>query len=131
MNRIFLIVLFITFLIARVGSHYLHDPEAYINRQWKGKKFDKSKTITGILRRMTGYDVHHIHIGIFLLVLSIPLILVYGWNLINLIILAVGLSLFLDQIAPLIFDIGYNSKKAVLISIILHLITILIYFLFA
>ncbi len=119
----FLISLFATFIIIRIFSHLWHDMETY------GTPEEKSKTITCWLRKKTGFDFHHLHFGILILVFIIPLILLNSFNIILIIFLGIGLSLVTDQIVPLIFrKICYFSNTGIISSIILHLITALIFF---
>ena len=118
----FIISLFCTFLIMRVGSILFHDKKGYGNRHT-----DKSKTITGWLRRKTGFDWHHIHFGFIILSIIILLIIFYGLNPIYLIFLAIGLSLVFDQLFSWL-NKGwcYFSKKMFLISILFHIIIVIL-----
>ncbi len=114
----FIIPLFCTFLIMRVGSILFHDKKGYGDRYT-----DKSKTITGWLRRKTGFDWHHIHFGFAILLIIIFLIFVNGLNPIYLIFLAIGLSLVFDQLFSwLNRDWCYFSKEMFLITILFHII---------
>src|SRR3989344_8181102 len=61
----FIISLFATFMILRVGAHLGHDKENY------GTSSKKSHTFTFWLRKKTGFDWHHIHIGFVLLIFTI------------------------------------------------------------
>ena len=120
----FLISLFTTLIIVRIFSHLWHDIETY------GTPEEKSKTITCWLRRKTGFDFHHLHFGILILIIIFPLILINGFNILLIIFLAIGLSLVTDQIVPLIFrKICYFSRTGIVSSIILHLIVALIFYL--
>ena len=87
----------------------------------------QARTITGWLRRKTGLDWHHIHIGAIMLILIVPLIILNGLNTLNLSLLAIGLSLVADQITPLIDrKSNYFSNKKILTSALLHIIIALI-----
>ena len=118
----FLIALFLTFIIVRIGAHTLHDFKAYDKKGWKGKDKDKSKTITGYLRRLTGLDMHHIHLGALLLFIFLIIFLILGLTKTNLILLGISLSLIADQIFPLLKLGNYFSKKMLVISILLHIL---------
>ena len=119
----FLISLFITLFIIRVGAHLFHDKERYNTPN------EKSKTITFYLRKKTGFDWHHIHIGIILLLLILPLIILNGLTISLTILLAISLSLIADQIILLLIDkkTDYFSKKSLLESIILHIIIAILF----
>lgn len=119
---LFILSLFITLLLVRLNAHLFHDFKAYDKKGWKGSKFDKSKTITGVLRRKTGFEIHHIHIGTLILIVIFPIIFVYGLNQILTILLAISLSLIADQITPLISKENYFSREKIIISIIFHII---------
>ena len=129
MVNLFIVALLLTFVIARFGAYYLHDHEGYKNKK------EKSKTITGIIRRKTGFNFHHIHLGAIILLIIAPLIIIYGFTTSNLIVFAIGISLFIDQIVPYLFrkisyrKISYFSLKDFFISLFLHIIIILIYLL--
>ena len=126
MIYLFLISLFATFLVMRIGSILFHDKKGYGNRNT-----DKSKTITGWMRRKTDFDFHHLHFGILILIIIFPLILTNGFNITLTIFLGIGLSLIMDQIVPLIFKkICYFSFVGIFWAIFLHLITGLIFVLF-
>ncbi len=124
----FILAMVFTLFVIRIGSLYLHDGDAYENRKWKGAKYDKSKSLTGFLRRKLEIDVHHFHFGIIILVLIIPVIFLTNLNDINLIILGVGLSMFLDQISGVLFDVEYFGKRSLIISISLHIISIILFY---
>ena len=113
---IFLCFLWGTFTITRISAHLFHDYENY-NKSYPRKS--KAKTMTGYLRRKTGFDWHHIHLGIVLIVIS-PIILKFNYR-ISLIILAIGVSLFSDQIFPLLNFGNYFKKKMFFTSILIHI----------
>jgi predicted PurR-regulated permease PerM len=107
----------------RVGSILFHDKEGYWNRHT-----DKSKTITGWLRRKTGFDWHHIHFGFIILLIIIFLMLFNGLSPTYLVFLAIGLSLVLDQLFPWFKKKKgrYFSKEMLLVSIFFHIIFVII-----
>lgn len=117
----FLIALFSTLIIVRVGAHLLHDFKNY------GTRHEKSRTPTAFLRNKIGLDIHHIHFGFLILIIDLILFLIFGGKTIIFILLGIGLSLILDQITPLIDKKScYFSKSKLLISIIFHIIVALI-----
>jgi len=121
---LFIASLFVTLGIVRIFAHNLHDKKNYDKNNPRNSK---AKTPTGWLRRKTGFDWHHIHIGIILLILIFPWILIRGLNNFNIILLGISLSLIADQITPLIDKkSGYFSTKKLLISIIFHIIIALL-----
>ena len=114
--------LFLTFFITRVLAYKLHDRENY------GTAREKSKTLTGFLRKRTGWDIHHLHFGILFLLILIPLILFYSLNSILIIFLAISLSLFLDQAVPWVAnEESYFSRKNLAVSAVAHIIVALIF----
>ena len=122
MLDLFITTLLITFIIARFGAHLLHDHEGYKNKR------EKSKTPTGVIRRKTGFNFHHIHLGAIILFILLPIILIYGINDTTLILFAIGTSLFIDEIVPYLFrNIKYFSIKDFFISLFLHLFIIIFY----
>lgn len=121
---LFLISLFSTLLVIRIIAHNFHD---MLNYDRYNPKKSQARTITGWLRRKTGFDWHHIHFGIIILILILPWILINGLNNINIVLLGISLSLIADQITPLIDrKSNYFSNKKLLISIIFHLIIALL-----
>lgn len=120
MLYLFSISLLATLIITRAFAYKFHDMKNY------GTKSDKSKTITGYLRKITGKDIHHYHIGILILLIAIPSILLNGYNNSNIMFLAIGLSLFADQIVPAMNrEKNYFHKSQLMISIALHLIVMI------
>jgi hypothetical protein len=118
---VFIISLFATLLVTRLIAHNLHDIGGY------GTDNDKSKTLTGFLRRKTGFDWHHIHFGIILLIIALPPIYLLGFSIPLTIMLGIGTSLVLDQLTPLIDrNRDYFTKLRILESIALHLIVSII-----
>lgn len=125
----FVISLFVTLFIVRILAHNFHDMKNYNKNNPKGSK---AKTITGWLRRKTGFDWHHIHFGFIILFASIISLLIYGFNNINVIFLAIGLSMIADQLTPLIDDKScYFSKRKLMLSIMSHITIALIAILFS
>jgi len=121
---LFLISLFGTFIVVRIIAHNFHDMTNYDRFNPKNSK---AKTITGILRRKTGFDWHHIHLGIFILLIVIPWSIIKGLDSINIILLGIGLSLVADQITPLIDrKSNYFSKEKLIISLMFHIVIALI-----
>ena len=55
MIGIFILTLFLTLIIIRFLAYTFHDIKNY------GTKKEKSFTLTGYLRKKTGYDFHHFH----------------------------------------------------------------------
>lgn len=116
MKSLFVLTLFLTFFITRFLAYRFHDLKGY------GTKKEKSKTLTGFLRRKTGKDWHHFHMGFIILLLVIPLIILYGATLILTILLAIGISLILDQGVPIIYrKSNYFSRKNFIVAFLLHL----------
>lgn len=121
MIYIFVISLFSTLIITRTFAHILHDRKNY------GTPNEKSKTLTHIIRKKTGLDIHHIHIGIFLLIIILPIIFLSEINYVLIILLGVSISLILDQLTPVCNkNFSYFDKKRVLESILLHAIVAII-----
>lgn len=128
MILVFTISLFLTLIMVRLNAHLFHDFKAYDEKRWRGKNKDKSKTITGLIRRKIGLDIHHIHLGIIWLIIVIPLILIYKMNNILAVFFAIGLSLVADQIIPYLFiKENYFSRKNLAVSILLHLLIVLVF----
>lgn len=120
----FIIALFGTLLLIRVLAHRYHDMETYDK---KNPRTSQAKTITGWMRRKTGFDWHHIHFGFIILIATIISFFVFRFNRINIIFLAIGLSMISDQITPLIDDkSNYFSKRKLMLSIFTHVFIALI-----
>lgn len=121
----FLAALWITLVLVRLNAHLFHDRRNY------GKLNESSTTITGILRRKTGFDWHHIHFGFIILIISFFLFLNKGLSDYSLILAGIGLSMIFDQLLPWLNLGNYFSNKMLTLSIILHIIisVIAIYFL--
>lgn len=120
MVNFFVLSLFITLALARTISYLLHDKQRY------GTPHERSKTLTGWLRKKTGFDWHHYHFGFLIVFISLLLSYFLGFNNLLIILLGIGASLFLDQISFLIFldknyfKEGYFTPKSLVISIIFH-----------
>ena len=124
MIEIFLTFFWITFAVVRLGTEFFHDFETYSKSEpWTSQ----ARTITGILRRKTGFDWHHIHVGFIFLLITAPLIFLFGLTLNLTISLAIGLSLVSDQILPWLNSKNYFNKKMFIGSVIIHLIISMIY----
>ena len=116
MITIFLVSLFTTFIVIRTLTHMLDIPKKEI-----------CKTPTFKIRVKTGWDIHHIHLGFILLMITMLITLIYGLTKNQIIFYSISLSLIADQIAPLLFKkICYFSRKGISLAIILHLIIALI-----
>jgi hypothetical protein len=111
---IFSSALFLTLLISRVTAHLYHF---------------KEKTLTAHIRKILGLDIHHAHIGLVILLPLIIYLIFFPLSLISIIILGISLSLIADQIIPLIDrNQDYFSRKMILVSILLHFLITLIYY---
>ena len=114
---IFLVSLWLTFILIRVLSNLLHDCKNY------NTKKEKSKTLTFWIRKKTKLNIHHIHFGFLFFIIGLMISLFSGINKISIIFLAVGLSLIVDQIYPLLDKRkNYFSKKMLILSLIFHLV---------
>jgi hypothetical protein len=117
----FFISFFITFIIARFVSHSFHD------RVFYGTSLESSKTLTGLIRRNTGRDVHHFHFGIFIFLISLFYGLFFDFSWWVLALSGVGFSLFLDQSSYFsgaysnFFKEDYFSFEVFITSVFLHL----------
>ena len=115
MIKLFIISLFITFIVVRITAHAFHDIKNY------GTRLERSKTITGLLRKKTGMDWHHIHLGFILLIILLISFMFYKLTIITTILFAISLSLIADQILPLLDYGTYFSKRMIIWAILLHL----------
>ena len=81
-------------------------------------KVFKQKTVTQFLRNEYKWDVHHIHLGMILLICGVFL----SWdapivgisptcNLLIIILESVGIGLILDEFFSFIFSVPYFNKK--------------------
>ncbi len=107
--KYFLIPFISTFLITRTLTHLLHRPKA-----------KRAYTPTWFIRKKIGKDIHHIHIGFLLVLISIYIYFVSQNTFF--IVLAIGLSFIADQILPLLKFMDYFELKGILGAIILHII---------
>lgn len=117
MANIFILVLILTGLITRILTHLLHDRNAY-----------NKNTLTGIIRKKINFDLHHIHFGFILVIISTIMYFLEIWNLSLIILLAIGLSFIADQIFPILKVCDYFYITGISLSLINHLIIIIIYF---
>jgi len=111
MITLFWIIFLGTGVIIRTLTHLIHNPNDYYGR-----------TITGYLRGITRKEIHHIHLGFFLTIISIFLIFINGLTNFFIILLAIGLSLISDQIFPLMNLSDYFNKKGIYLAILTHLV---------
>ena len=117
MELVFYMGLISTFLITRFLTHKLHNKKNY-----------NSNTLTGLIRRKSNFDFHHIHFGIIILFILLFLNFFFVINLIlNYIFYAISLSLIADQLFPLLKIYDYFERKSIIVAIILHLIIIIIF----
>jgi len=115
MILIFLISLWATFLLTRL----------YVQTFLSPIRHPKSKILTHFLSRKLGFDIHHFHFGVLILVISLLSFLFFSSNTIALILLGIGTSLLLDQFYIFfVKDINhfYFSLEGWILSIIPHLI---------
>ena len=92
--RLFLISLLGTFIITRIDSPLFHDRKNY------GTKKEKSKTISGWLRKRTNFEGHHIHFVFLMLLITSMYTLLRGLTKNQIIFYGISLSLIADQIVP-------------------------------
>ncbi len=111
----FLSTLIITLAITRVASHSLHF---------------KKKTLTHLLRRKTSIDLHHIHLGFLLFIISIIYLWLLGKTILFAIFFGISLSLISDQIIPYIGLFDYFEFKGIVSSLILHILSAFLVYLF-
>ena len=116
MIKVFLITLWVTFVIIRIGVHYFHDEKNY------GTKKEHSETPTYWLRKETKLNIHHIHIGFLLLLINILLIIFIGFTIWIVVLVAISLSLIADQLIPFLYRRRHYFKLGILESIVLHII---------
>jgi len=123
---IFIGSLLFTFVFARVIAHSFHDRLNY------GTPYEMSKTVTGWLRKRTGFDLHHYHFGFIIFLFSLIFSYFFEFNTWAIIFLGIGTSLLLDQLIFFVsldetyFKVGYFGLNSLLISLILHLFVALI-----
>jgi hypothetical protein len=114
MFQVFLLSLFTTFLIVRISAHLLHDKKNY------GTQKEKSYTLTGFVRHVTGKEIHHIHFGIALLLFTLVFFEILSPTT-KFSLLGISLSLIIDQIIPSLDKTkNYFHTKRLLESIALH-----------
>lgn len=128
---IFVSSLLVTFVIARFVAHVLHDRQNY------GTPYEMSRTVTGLLRKKTGFNWHHYHFGIIILILVFVFNSFFGFQGWIIIFSGIGISLFLDQINFLVYSKGdyfereYFSLRSFLISFMFHIIFVLFFIFFS
>jgi len=115
-----LLGLFLAFTLTRISAIALHDSNNYNSD--KTKNLEKIKTPTALLRSIFERDIHHIHLGIILLIIVGVLIYLDYINPLSLFLLGISVSWILDQFFPLINLGNYFSIEMTLISFLLHLI---------
>src|SRR3989338_8967024 len=99
MITVFLISLWATFILIRIYTQFVDYPV---------KDKSKLKTPTKILSRKIGFEIHHFHFGILILVLTLITILFLSLNTLFVIFLAIGASLYLDQAyLPIFKNVNY------------------------
>lgn len=116
---LFAISLLLSLFFVRVSAHLSHDMKSYDK---DNPLTSKAKTFTGFLRRVTGFDWHHVHIGLILLIIIVPLVLMGFVNFISVVFLGIGLSLVADQLLALMNLGNYFGEWMLLLSLIIHLI---------
>ena len=113
MILLFWIFFIATGFIIRILTNLTHNP----------RKYPYTKNLTGYLRKLTKKEIHHIHLGFLLFLITLLLILISGFNKINIILGAISLSLIADQIIPYLNSlINYFEKKGIISSILAHVI---------
>ncbi len=128
-DKIILLILslFLTLGIVRVSAFIFHDSANYSK---ESPRDSEAKTLTGILRRQTGFDWHHIHIGFILLCVAVPLLIVGFISSPLVIIFGAGLSLVLDQLLPWLEWGNYFGNEMLMFSFLFHLIILEIILIF-
>jgi len=117
---VFPISLFLTLLLVRLIAYKFHDMKNYDRLN---PRSSKARTFTGKLRRKTGYDWHHFHLGLLILIIILPIIYFRGLQITTSILLGFGVSLTVDQLIPIINKkSNYFNKDNLLISIIFHIV---------
>jgi hypothetical protein len=117
----FLAGLLITFSLVRGGIIFLHD---FQNYDKENPLNSDAKTITGELRRMTGFDWHHIHFG-FIFILVFGFLFLTGFcSRLSTFLLGAGTSMVLDQILPLLNLGNYFELEMLSVSTLFHLIVV-------
>jgi hypothetical protein len=117
----FLIGFLITFSLIRGTILFLHDSQNYDK---ENPLNSDAKTITGELRRITGFDWHHIHIGLIFIFTIVILFSLGVYSHSSFFLLGSGLSMVLDQILPLLNFGNYFGFEMLSLSALLHLIVV-------
>jgi hypothetical protein len=118
--KYFAVALVIAFFLARTSAYFLMDKENYSDDPLKNN--EKSKTITGLLRKNLGIDLHHIHFGIGLMVFLCFFLCLGFINPASIILLGISTSLIVDQIFPLLNFGNYFGYPMLMTSFLIHLI---------
>jgi hypothetical protein len=121
MIKIFILTLFLTFIIIRLSAYLLHDHKNYKTQN------DNSKTFTAFLRKKTNLDIHHFHLGIIIILIIISFTFKFKLNPVTIIVLAIGTSLFIDQLFAWIKKriykkSNYFSLNDLIVSFTLHVV---------
>ncbi len=120
---LFSVILILTLMVTRFGAHKFTD------RENCGTEKEKSKTITGVIRKKYKRDIHHFHFGIFIVILSLILLFRYKITYSLIAMFAIGTSFILDQIMLIVFKKkNYFEKEQIYYSICLHIIAICLSF---
>jgi hypothetical protein len=83
----------------------------------------KNKTITHKIRKKTGINIHHLHIGIVIFTSCLLLLLIKDLNTPILLISSIGLSFMADEVCIYkTIDEKYFTKEGFKLSIISHII---------
>lgn len=80
--------------------------------------------MTGVIRKLTGRDIHHFHLGLLLLIFCVIIYLVMGVTGNLIIISAVGISLVIDQLSPILLfrKTNYFSWVSLGVSALFHIL---------
>ena len=126
MIKLFIASLFSTFFVTRILTNKLHDKGgSNINE-------DKSKTLTGMIRRKTNIDIHHFHLGIAALLLSLVLIWIKDISSFLIFSLGVSISLIADDLTLFLRkELNYPSdryfeKRIAFESFVLHVVIVIV-----
>jgi len=75
--------------------------------------------------KKTHLYVHHIYIGLIIIVIVLPFVIVRGFSTAILVLLAIGLSLSLDELSAWITKSKYPERKEFIAIVVLYAIFIL------
>ena len=124
--ELFGISLFSTLFFTRVFAGWFHD------RNGKNLFDDRSKTLTGMIRRITKKDIHHFHLGIIALLLALTSFFFVGVTGFVVFSLGVSISLVTDDLMLFLRkELSYPSEKYferrnLMESIFLHIIILIV-----